>query len=222
MHIHSDARSLKSNQNLPIPVWKWLSFPQLLTATPASLQLVCARKLPGDRAESSEVMLQGQFLELFPYFLMQPHVTLLSPSKHGNGSRKTLAYVWKKKEKKAGLGLQFEFRNLLVVFVLYQVLFCWRIDEEISKKKGSQLCKIHYVSSCFQNGQVPKKAENIWSSVILTALSMEGRLNLISCKCLSFSCGSFWLGGREERPSSCYWLTHQCLTFRKPLITLEV
>ena len=82
MHTHADARSRKSNRNLPIPVWKRLSFPQLLTATPASLQLVCACKLPGDRAESSEVMLQGQFLELFPCFVMQSHVALIYTSLH--------------------------------------------------------------------------------------------------------------------------------------------
>lgn len=63
---------------------------QLLVAAYSLLELVCAGKLPGDRAEPSEIMWEGQFLALFPYFLMQSSVTMLYPSKHGNGAKETL------------------------------------------------------------------------------------------------------------------------------------
>lgn len=80
-------RSLKHNRNLPISASSGFSFLPSSEAAHSLWELVCAGKLLGNRAESSEIMWQGQFLELFPCFLMQLSVTMLYPSKHGYSAR---------------------------------------------------------------------------------------------------------------------------------------
>lgn len=84
--LYSCMRSLKHNRNLPISASSGFRFLPPSVAAHSLWELVCAGKLLGSRA-ASETMWQGQFLELFPCFLMQLNVTMLYPSKHGCSTR---------------------------------------------------------------------------------------------------------------------------------------
>lgn len=93
---------------------------------------------------------------------MQPSVTMLYPSKHGNGAREHCSvYLWKQLTE---LGHRFESRNLFEVFISYQVsslLFSnrWKTQQgEWEPALHNSLCIQWYR---FQNGQVPKPAENV-------------------------------------------------------------
>lgn len=153
----------------------WFSFLQLLVAALSLLELVCACKLPGDRAESSEITWQGQFLELFPYFLMQSHVTVLSPSKHGNGSRKTLACLLLKIIDWIGTELWIQEPSWSLCFIpslLYSV--CLQM-KNLARRTGASYAKpimysVVHISE-WAGAETGWKA--IWSLVIPTALCQE-------------------------------------------------
>lgn len=147
--------------------------------------IVCAEGTPWRQgANSSEDLWPDRFVELFPCFLMQSRVTMLYPSKHGNGARKTFLNRLPKNTALAGEGLEFYSRSLfkpssvstmsrILLRLVFHGFMDWVTKCSVGQMPTSVTCKRHSRAQCAVPGW--KSARRGWKQALGLAKWAEHR-----------------------------------------------
>lgn len=158
---------------------------------------------------------------------MQSSVTMLYPSKHGNGARKTFLNRLPKNTALGGEGLQFYSRSSfktssaskmsqIFLSLLFHVLIDWKRDCYLGQMPVSVTCNNHYAFKCTYSlmqrcqawleanlmfGKLGRTARVILGGVIMNCLLLTLYFNLVSfCK-------------RKKKRKKKWWLYYATLIF---------